>query len=123
MTPMRWWSMSAILPAGSMAGAAVKNSPPTAAPTGAASGHGHNRTCADSRRTDQDGDIPGALGERRAMFEDEMLTYKVVVNDEEQYSIWPADRQNPSGWRDEGSSGSRDSCLAHIAEVWRDLRP
>lgn len=57
------------------------------------------------------------------MFEDEMLTYKVVVNDEDQYSIWPADRENPRGWRNEGSSGSRDSCLAHIAEVWRDLRP
>jgi MbtH protein len=49
--------------------------------------------------------------------------YKVVVNHEEQYSIWPADRENPSGWRDEGTSGSKAECLAHIREVWTDMRP
>ena len=50
-------------------------------------------------------------------------TYKVVVNDEEQYSIWAADRENPLGWRDAGKSGSKDDCLAYIKEVWVDMRP
>ena len=48
---------------------------------------------------------------------------KVVVNDEEQYSIWPADRENPAGWRDAGKQGTKDECLAHIATVWTDMRP
>jgi MbtH protein len=49
--------------------------------------------------------------------------YKVVINHEEQYSIWPADRENPAGWRDAGRSGSKDECLAYIGEVWTDMRP
>lgn len=49
--------------------------------------------------------------------------YKVVVNHEEQYSIWPADRAIPAGWRDAGHSGSQSDCLAHIKEVWTDMRP
>jgi MbtH protein len=49
--------------------------------------------------------------------------YKVVVNHEEQYSIWPADRENPLGWRDAGKSGSKTECLAYIKEVWIDMRP
>lgn len=49
--------------------------------------------------------------------------YKVVVNHEEQYSIWPADRENALGWRDEGKTGTKDECLAHIKEVWTDMRP
>jgi MbtH protein len=49
--------------------------------------------------------------------------YKVVVNHEEQYSIWVADRSNPHGWRDAGKSGSKSECLAHIKEVWTDMRP
>ena len=49
--------------------------------------------------------------------------YKVVVNAEEQYSIWPADRENPLGWRDAGKTGLKDECLAHIKEVWTDMRP
>jgi len=49
--------------------------------------------------------------------------YKVVVNHEEQYSIWPADRDNPLGWRDVGTSGPKDECLAYIKEVWTDMRP
>jgi MbtH protein len=53
---------------------------------------------------------------------DETL-YKVVVNHEEQYSIWPADRENPLGWRDAGQRGSKDACLAYIQEVWSDMRP
>lgn len=49
--------------------------------------------------------------------------YQVVINDEEQYSIWATDREIPVGWRAEGTVGSREDCLAHIDEVWTDLRP
>jgi MbtH protein len=49
--------------------------------------------------------------------------YRVVVNHEEQYSIWPVGRDNPLGWTDTGHRGSRADCLRHIDEVWTDLRP
>lgn len=49
--------------------------------------------------------------------------YKVVVNHEEQYSIWAAERDNPLGWRDAGKSGSKAECLEYIKEVWTDMRP
>ncbi len=49
--------------------------------------------------------------------------YKVVVNHEEQYSIWPAARENPLGWRDAGKSGCKAECLAYVKEVWTDMRP
>ncbi|MEK6304098.1 MAG: MbtH family protein [Acidobacteriota bacterium] len=49
--------------------------------------------------------------------------YKVVMNHEEQYSIWPAGRENPSGWRDVGKEGPKAECLAYIKEVWTDMRP
>lgn len=49
--------------------------------------------------------------------------YNVVVNQEEQYSIWPADREPPLGWKDVGKSGSKSECLAYIKEVWTDMRP
>ncbi|HVB20477.1 MAG TPA: MbtH family protein [Ktedonobacteraceae bacterium] len=49
--------------------------------------------------------------------------YKVVVNHEEQYSIWLADRENPSGWRDAGKAGLKSECLAYIKELWTDMRP
>lgn len=49
--------------------------------------------------------------------------YKVVVNHEEQYSIWFADRDLPLGWREEGKSGLKSECLSHIKEVWTDMRP
>ncbi|MFI1767728.1 MbtH family protein [Streptomyces sp. NPDC020800] len=52
-----------------------------------------------------------------------MTPYTVVVNDEEQYSIWPAGREVPAGWRESGVRGSKDECLAHIEEVWTDMRP
>jgi MbtH protein len=55
--------------------------------------------------------------------QEDNTVYKVVVNHEEQYSIWPADRQNPAGWRDAGKSGARAECLAYIKEVWTDMRP
>jgi MbtH protein len=49
--------------------------------------------------------------------------YKVVVNHEEQYSIWPADRENALGWNDAGKSGLKQECLDYIKEVWTDMRP
>jgi MbtH protein len=54
---------------------------------------------------------------------EDTTVYKVVLNHEEQYSIWPADRENPLGWRDEGKRGSKQECLDHIDEVWTDMRP
>lgn len=50
-------------------------------------------------------------------------TYKVVINHEEQYSIWFADRELPAGWREAGKTGSRTECLEYIKEVWTDMRP
>jgi len=50
-------------------------------------------------------------------------TYVVVLNDEEQYSIWWADRDLPAGWTAEGSSGTRAECLERIETVWTDMRP
>jgi len=55
--------------------------------------------------------------------DDDTRTYIVVVNDEEQYSIWPDERELPPGWRREGVSGPKDECLAHIEKVWTDMRP
>ena len=49
--------------------------------------------------------------------------YKVVVNDEGQYSIWQADRENALGWHDAGKTGLKAECLAYIKEVWTDMRP
>ncbi|NBF00423.1 MbtH family NRPS accessory protein [Nonomuraea sp. KC401] len=55
--------------------------------------------------------------------EDGNQVYDVVVNDEEQYSIWPVDQQIPEGWRSVGVSGVKQDCLDYIDEVWTDLRP
>lgn len=49
--------------------------------------------------------------------------YLVVVNDEEQHSVWPAERELPPGWRAEGHRGTKSECLEHINEVWTDMRP
>jgi MbtH protein len=49
--------------------------------------------------------------------------YEVVMNDEEQYSIWPADRDLPLGWHKAGKQGLKAECLAYIEEVWTDMRP
>lgn len=54
---------------------------------------------------------------------DAISAYKVVVNEEEQYSIWWADRDIPAGWRFEGTQGSQEECLSHISTVWTDMRP
>lgn len=55
--------------------------------------------------------------------EREDIIYKVVVNHEEQYSIWPAERENALGWQDVGKIGPKHECLAYIKEVWTDMRP
>jgi len=55
--------------------------------------------------------------------EEDQRIYTVVVNDEEQYSIWFADRQPPLGWREVGKEGLKSDCLAYIKEVWTDMRP
>ena len=49
--------------------------------------------------------------------------YKAAVNDEEQYSIWLADKPIPEGWCADGTSGTRHECLDHIERVWTDMRP
>jgi MbtH protein len=54
---------------------------------------------------------------------DDSLMYDVVINDEEQYSIWRADREPPLGWRRQGTRGSKDECLAFIKTAWTDMRP
>ncbi|MCW2795678.1 MbtH family NRPS accessory protein [Nocardioides sp.] len=54
---------------------------------------------------------------------DEHAQYRVVVNHEEQYSIWPAELEVPAGWREERQPGSKEDCLRYIGEVWTDLRP
>jgi MbtH protein len=53
----------------------------------------------------------------------ETRVHVVVVNDEEQYSIWPAERELPAGWRRDGFTGNQDECLAYIDETWTDMRP
>ncbi len=55
--------------------------------------------------------------------QDDTTIYKVVVNHEEQYSIWPTHRDIPSGWRDVGKTGLKPECLDYIKEVWTDMRP
>lgn len=55
--------------------------------------------------------------------EDENEIYKVVVNHEEQYSIWLDYKEIPAGWRAVGKSGPKAECLAYIKEVWTDMRP
>ena len=55
--------------------------------------------------------------------EEDTTTYKVVVNHEEQYSIYPDYKENPLGWKDVGKSGTKQECLDYIDEVWTDMRP
>ncbi|HEY9695461.1 MAG TPA: MbtH family protein [Oculatellaceae cyanobacterium] len=54
---------------------------------------------------------------------EDTIIHKVVVNDEGQYSIWLADRENALGWHDAGKTGLKAECLAYIKEVWTDMRP
>jgi MbtH protein len=54
---------------------------------------------------------------------EDTTTYRVVVNHEEQYSIWPTFKEIPAGWKDVGKQGPKAECLAYIEEVWTDMRP
>lgn len=54
---------------------------------------------------------------------DDLATYLVVLNHEEQYSIWPDHKEIPAGWRPEGKQGSMQECLDYIETVWTDMRP
>lgn len=58
-----------------------------------------------------------------SILDDDTAVFVVVINHEEQYSIWPADREPPAGWRTEGTSGPKATCLARITELWTDMRP
>jgi MbtH protein len=49
--------------------------------------------------------------------------FLVVVNDEQQYAIWPADRDVPAGWRADGTAGDEQECAAHVDRMWTDMRP
>lgn len=55
--------------------------------------------------------------------DDDDRAYQVVMNDEEQYSIWAEGQSPPAGWAAVGVRGSKADCLAHISEVWTDMRP
>ena len=55
--------------------------------------------------------------------EEDKAQYRVVINHEEQYSIWPVDREIPLGWKSVGKESSKKDCLNHIEEVWTDMRP
>jgi MbtH protein len=59
------------------------------------------------------------------MFDDDndKRAYKVLVNHEEQYSLWPAEKENPAGWREAGRDGNKEECLQFVREVWTDMRP
>jgi uncharacterized protein YbdZ (MbtH family) len=54
---------------------------------------------------------------------EDTTTYKVVVNHEEQYSVWPDYKDLPLGWKSAGKTGPKAECLAYIKEVWTDMRP
>ncbi len=56
-------------------------------------------------------------------FDSEDAIFQVVINEEEQYSIWPDYKAIPDGWKAVGVSGEKAKCLAHIEEVWTDMRP
>ncbi len=54
---------------------------------------------------------------------EDQTIYRAVVNHEEQYSIWPAHRELPNGWKDAGRTGTKTECLSFIETVWKDMRP
>ena len=55
--------------------------------------------------------------------DEDTTVYTVVVNHEEQYSIWPVFKEIPLGWKAVGKEGSKQDCLDYIKEVWTDMRP
>jgi MbtH protein len=57
------------------------------------------------------------------MFDDERREFDIVVNHEEQFSIWPAGRDIPTGWHAVGTRGTKAECLTYIDQAWTDMRP
>lgn len=54
---------------------------------------------------------------------DSQEIWQVVINLEDQYSIWPVRKKIPYGWNEVGRSGTKEECLSYIKEVWTDMRP
>lgn len=59
----------------------------------------------------------------KAIEKEKERIYKVLVNQEEQYSLWPADHKIPNGWEGVGPTDTKGVCLSFIKEVWTDMRP
>ncbi len=57
------------------------------------------------------------------VFDRDDVIFQVVINDEEQYSLWPDYKAIPAGWRTVGMSGLKKDCLAYIEQHWTDMRP
>ena len=55
--------------------------------------------------------------------DDDHFEYQVLVNHEEQYSLWPTFKEIPNGWRQVGPIGTKEGCLAYVEEVWKDITP
>ena len=55
--------------------------------------------------------------------DEEVMFYTIVVNNNEQYSIWPAEREVPDGWKKVGVKGTKNQCLEFIQQVWTDMTP
>jgi MbtH protein len=66
--------------------------------------------------------MPTAAEREADMSDEREGTYMAIVNDEDQYSIWPTNRELPLGWREAGKQGPRDEVLAWIKEVWTDMQ-
>lgn len=58
-----------------------------------------------------------------AELQDEAELYRVLVNHEEQYAIWPAGRDIPDGWRDTEFRGNKADCVSYVDRTWTDMRP
>ena len=56
-------------------------------------------------------------------FDDEDGTFVVLVNDEDQHSLWPTFADVPGGWRTVFGAAARAECLAYVEENWTDMRP
>jgi MbtH protein len=67
--------------------------------------------------------LQGKEGLLREQCNEDLGKYFIVVNHEEQYSVWPVDKQIPSGWRRVGEAGSKEECMRQITEIWADMRP
>jgi MbtH protein len=83
----------------------------------------NNNNDNNNERNDNNGNTAVSARNLNNGNDEDDTIYKVVVNHEEQYSIWPKERDNPLGWFDVGVAGSKNECLDHIEKVWTDMRP